>query len=96
MQITHVDLSKDKRLSKQAKQVYLSAFPRSERLPWWVLRLFSKRRNIELCAYLADGVFCGLTYHFLTDHGVMIMFFAVDAKYGTGGRWRSIVDNNFR
>lgn len=91
MQITHVDLSKDKRLSKQAKQVYLSAFPRSERLPWWVLRLFSKRRNIELCAYLADGVFCGLTYHFLTDHGVMIMFFAVDAKLRAKGYGSAIL-----
>lgn len=91
MQIIQVDVLKDKQLSKKAKQVYLSAFPRSERLPWWVLRLFSKRRNIELCAYLADGAFCGLTYHFLTDHGVMIMFFAVDAKLRAKGYGSAIL-----
>ena len=91
MQIKQVDITKNKHLCKQAKRLYCSAFPRSERLPWSLLRLFARRRDIGLSAYLADGKFCGLTYHFLTDHGVMIMFCAVETNLRAKGYGSAIL-----
>ena len=91
MLIETVDLCQDKSVARVAHALYRSAFPKEERLPWWMLRLCAKRRGVELCGYVADGVFCGLTYHVVTDDGVMIMFFAVDGALRSKGYGSAIL-----
>ncbi len=80
MQIQKINVLKNKAIAKEAKATYLAAFPRAERLPWWVLCLVARRRRVELCAYTDGEKFCGLTYHVLTDHGVMILYFAIEGQ----------------
>ena len=91
MVIQEVDVLKNREICERVKQLYLSAFPKEERLPWWLLRLSSRRRGIGLSAYLADGVFCGMTYHIFTDHGLMIMFFSVDRELRAKGYGSAIL-----
>ena len=47
-----IDLHTDSRLRRQAKQLYLEAFPKEERLPWWVLKLTARRQGIDLTAFV--------------------------------------------
>ena len=55
MKLTKVDITKDKKLQKQVKQLYLTAFPKEERIPWWMMALNAQRNGIDLTAFL-DGL----------------------------------------
>lgn len=78
MNLTNVDITKDKALCRRAKALYLRAFPKEERLPWWVLRLNSLRRGIELTAFLDGEKFCGFTSSVTAGGLHFLLFFAVE------------------
>lgn len=72
-----IDLHTDSCLRRQAKQLYLEAFPKEERLPWWVLWLNSLRRGIDLTAFVEDGAMIGFTASVTTNRMHFLLFFAV-------------------
>lgn len=59
------------------KQLYHSAFPKEEQMPWWLLRLISLRRDMGITAYYSDGAFCGMTVTVGTEQYLFVLFFAV-------------------
>lgn len=61
-----------------AKRLYRTAFPKEERLPWWVLRLSTLEQGVELAAYYDEGEFCGFTHTTVTEDVLFVMFLAVD------------------
>ena len=56
-----VDVNHAPTLRKQVKALYYTAFPKEERLPWWLLRLNARRSGIDLTAFLDGDTFCGFT-----------------------------------
>ena len=72
-----IDLHTDSPLRRQAKQLYLEAFPKEERLPWWVLWLNSLRQGIDLTAFVEDGAMVGFTASVTTNRMHFLLFFAV-------------------
>ena len=71
------------------KDIYLRSFPDEERLPWWVLRLLSMKREVDFVAYYDGDELCGFTYGATVGNIIFIMFLAVkeDARgrgYGSG------------
>ena len=72
-----IDLHTDSRLRRQAKQLYLEAFPKEERLPWWVLKLNARRQGIDLTAFVEDGAMIGFTASVTTARMHFLLFFAV-------------------
>ena len=71
-----MELTKTKN-SKSAKELYLRAFPKEERLPWSVLRLSAWMPGVELTSYYHDGEFCGFTHTTSTEDVLFVMFLAV-------------------
>lgn len=69
-------LTETKKLT-EAKKLYREAFPKEERLPWWVLRLMTVPKGAELTAYYQDDEFLGFTHTTVTEDVVFVMFFAV-------------------
>ena len=67
MKITTFDLNQNKDLCRRAKALYLTAFPKEERLPWWILRLNARRKGIDLTAFVAEGEFLGFTSSVTVD-----------------------------
>ena len=61
-----------------ARALYSRAFPKEERLPWWVLRLSALVRGVELTAWYEGGNFCGFTHTTATEDVLFVMFFAVE------------------
>lgn len=83
--LTTVDCHGDKKAMEQAHSLYLQAFPKSERVPWWVLRLLSRREGIDLTAWMDKDVFCGFTCSVTVDGLYFPVFFAVnEALRGKG------------
>lgn len=78
MELCAVDLNRAPGLRKQARALYLTAFPKEERLPWWILRLNACRRGIDLTAFLDGDIFCGFTASVTVDDLHFLLFFAID------------------
>ena len=73
----------------QVKSLYRTAFPKEERLPWWVLRFWAFTGRGQLTAYYDGQTFCGMTVSATAGDIFYIMFFAVDEPlrgqgYGSG------------
>lgn len=65
------------KLSSVAKALYISAFPKEERLPWFVLRLQALRRGIELTAWMDGDTFCGFTSAVTLEGMHFVLFLAI-------------------
>ena len=90
MKITTFDLNQNKDLCRRAKALYLTAFPKEERLPWWILRLNARRKGIDLTAFVADGEFLGFTSSVTVDELHFLLFFAVEERL-RGQGWGSAI-----
>lgn len=86
-----IDLHTDPQLRRQAKQLYLEAFPKEERLPWWLLMLNSRRQGIDLTAFVEDGSMVGFTASVTTGRMHFLLFFAVPADCRGSGYGSAIL-----
>ena len=77
MNLTPIDILKDRKIEKLAKKLYLSAFPKEERLPWWILRLNARRQGVDLTAYMRGDEFCGFTASVTVEGMHFLLFFAI-------------------
>lgn len=70
---------------KEIKKLYKHAFPRSERVPFFLLKRFSKRRDISFTAFYDGGTFCGFSYSVESDTLFLVLYLAVsEAVRGQG------------
>lgn len=86
MKIEKVIRSKNK---KQIKELYLSSFPKEERMPFIMMLLMSCLWNTEFLAFYDEDKLCGIIYLASLRKQTFIMFFAVDEKlrsHGYGSR----------
>lgn len=84
-------LSERKELS-EAKRLYHRAFPKKERLPWWVLRLMTLHKDVKLNAYYCDEDFVGFTHTTVAKDILFIMFFAVNESLRGKGHGSAILE----
>lgn len=77
MCLTKVRLGERSDLYKKVKDLYFQAFPKEERVPWWLLRLYSKWKIIDLTLWLDGDVFCSFTASVSVDGLHFVLFFAV-------------------
>ncbi len=77
MELRTVELNDAPGLRKQARALYHTAFPKEERLPWWLLRLNARRSGIDLTAFLDGDTFCGFTASVTADRMHFLLFFAI-------------------
>lgn len=86
MRVEKVLLSKRK---KEIKQIYVSSFPKEERMPFALMLMMSCLWNTQFIAFYDEKILCGLVYMATLGKQTFIMFFAVDKKLrskGYGGR----------
>ena len=70
---------------KEIKKLYKHAFPRSERVPFFLIKRFSKRRDISLTAFYDGETFCGFSYSVESDTLFLVLYLAVsEAVRGQG------------
>lgn len=72
-----VDLNQDAKLRRQAQMLYYNAFPKEERLPWWILRLNARRNGIDLTGWAEGERLCGFTASVTVDDMHFLLFFAI-------------------
>ena len=62
------------------KKLYLEAFPKNERFPFWILKHSIKRGKAELNAIIDRDRFIGINYTVNCDVSLYLMFFAIDKE----------------
>lgn len=87
-----------RRAKKEVRSLYLTAFPRSERLPFFVLRALTLRRGIAMTAYFESGTFLGFTHTTRVKKTLFVLFFAVQTEVrgkGYGSAILSCLKNTY-
>lgn len=77
MELKQVDIVGHREFARQAKQLYYSAFPKYERIPWWLLVANSWRKGINLTAWMQGDTFCGMTASVTVGQLHFLLFFAI-------------------
>lgn len=77
MELKQVDVGSSPELEKRIKALYYQAFPKEERLPWWLLRLNARRKGIDITAFVAEDRFVGFTASVTTAQMHFLLFFAI-------------------
>ena len=93
-----IDLKQNKNFIKNAKELYNSAFPSNERMPFNLLMLKAKGSNVTFWAVVDDGVFKGLTYTVWYNDIVFIFYLAVaksERGNGIGTQILSLIKQEF-
>ena len=93
MHLTKADINRHPGLQKQVRQLYRRAFPRQERVPWWLLRLNARRKGIDLTAFMDGEVFCGFTSSVTVEGLHFLLFFAVEESRRGMGCGSAILQN---
>ncbi|MBE6680351.1 MAG: GNAT family N-acetyltransferase [Ruminococcaceae bacterium] len=91
MNITKQNIKGNKELCQKVKELYISAFPKVERLPWQILRLASCEKHSAIDAYFDGETFCGFTFSTEIDNIFFIMFFAVASEKRSMGYGSAIL-----
>ncbi len=73
-----VDIAKLGSDRKRVKEIYMRAFPRDERMPFWMMRAMAKMQNTRFLAFYEEALLCGFVYMAVAGNIVFVMFFAVE------------------
>ena len=71
-------ISRNTDMRRAVKNIYLSSFPKEERLPFPLLRAFALWRGVDFTAYTDGEKALGFTYTIAADDILFVLFFAVD------------------
>ncbi len=70
----------------RVREIYFAAFPKKERMAWWLMLLLSTLPGCtELLAFKSGDTVCGMIYMATLGRLSFIMFFAVDEKLRSKG-----------
>lgn len=86
--IKYFNYSNDLEYKDKLEELYLSAFPKEERFPFWILEECSKEDNSDLYAIIDDDRFIGMCYIVNCEGAYYLMYLAVqeelrNKKYGS-------------
>lgn len=90
MKLKYVNYLRSKH-KKEMKRIYLKAFPKSERFPFWILKNCSKENNIEFIEVLNGNELVGIEYLLTYENNAYLMYFAIDENKQNKGYGSEIV-----
>ena len=63
---------------EKIKKLYQTAFPKEELLPWWIVRLLTVQKCVDLTGYYQEETFAGFTFTATAGNILFVLFFAVE------------------
>lgn len=86
-----LDIKKVKLSSRDIKRIYFDAFPKNERMPFFMMVLLSKLWNTQFLSFYDGDIPCGFIYFAVNRKMIFIMFLAVDESLRTKGYGSAIL-----
>lgn len=73
------------------RELYRSAFPKEEQMPWGLMKFLSRFPDIDLTGYYRADAFCGMTFTVCHEQILFVLFLAVDAHSRGRGNGSAIL-----
>lgn len=70
---------------KEVKKLYLTAFPPSERMPFWFMMLRTKKDMVDFLGVYDGSKFVGMVYIMKRKDLIYIQYFAINGKHRSEG-----------
>ena len=86
-----LDITKVKLRSRDIKRIYFDAFPKNERMSFFMMVLMSKLWNTQFLSFYDGDIPCGFIYFAVNRKMIFIMFLAVDESLRTKGYGSAIL-----
>jgi GNAT superfamily N-acetyltransferase len=93
MELQARNIANNKEAETKAKALYLSAFPKEERVAWWLLSVSNRWRGVSVDTYYDGDTFCGFTHSIEIDDILFVTFFAVDGSLRAKGYGSAILSH---
>lgn len=81
----YIEKASEKNDIKSIKALYLEAFPREERKPFWLMMKKAKTGEMEILAIKDGAEFLGLMITIPRENAVLLDYFAVESEKRCGG-----------
>ena len=75
-----------------SRKIYNDAFPKEDRMPFWLMPTMAKGRATEMHVYRDGDAYCGMDYVASLDGTTFVMFLAVDGRMRSRGYGGMILD----
>jgi len=79
------------RHNREIKRLYISAFPKIERISYFMLMKYSLKKEIDMWGYYDQGKFIGFAYMMVLDEYAYLLYFATRAELRSKGYGTAIV-----
>ncbi len=73
-------------------RLMITAFPESERIPLWILRLLELRKMVSFHAFYDENQFCGFLYTAEDRKYIFVLYLAVNDKIRSKGYGSRIIE----
>ncbi len=97
--LKEIEVSRKNKNYKLVKSLYKEVFPKSERYPFIILNLLSKRKMIEFTSYYDESVFVGFTYNIIYKSNVFVLYLGIDPKLqskGYGSKILTLIKSKYK
>ncbi len=91
MALTKKLLTKDLPEYKEVRNLYLTAFPKEERMPWRMVMRMTKKGSLETVAYYDDSTLVGLSMCAENGDQVFLFYLAVTTEIRNKGYGSQII-----
>ena len=84
---------------KNIRDLYMFSFSKEERVPYFYLKLFKNKKNIDFVAYYDNDEFIGFTYCVISSTYVFLFFLAIDPlkqSKGYGSKILEIIKDKYK
>ena len=72
-------------------EIYKHSFPKDEQMPFWLMRLFARRKRVDFLAFYDQEVFCGFAYLVYNEGLTFVFYLATDPDMRSKGYGSQIV-----
>ena len=66
-------------------RLMVTAFPKNEQIPMWILKLLALRKNFNFRAFYDEGQFCGILYTIENSKYTFVLYLAINDKIRSKG-----------
>lgn len=97
LRLRKYNISKESK--SKVKELYFSAFPKDEQLPYWMMKLLSRKKSADFYSIYDKKEFVGLAYVATYKDTAYLFFFAIDEKQrgkGYGSAFLSALKGKYK
>lgn len=87
-----VNIQDNKNCVKNIRRLYNDAFPKNERVPFFLLKYMATKEKADLYGIYDNTEFIGLLYNVYYKDTVFVFYLAIDSKIRSKGYGSAIID----